>query len=378
MTGEPIPSLDENQPTICLNMIVRNEEHVIERCLASVRPLIDHWLVVDTGSTDQTRRTIREYLSDVPGELVEREWQDFATNRTEAITLAAGRADYLLVIDADEVLEAAVDFRMPFLEADCYSVCHVIEGSSVSFFLPQIFRNALPWRFEGVLHEALVCDVPHTRERLPGLSTRGYFDSARNADSKAKYLADCQLLETVVDAEPDNARAVFYLAQSYRDAGLSVKALQAYRRRAEMGGWEEEVWYALYQIGWLLERLGAERGDVADAYLQAWEWRPRRAESLCELARYHRINGDHHRAWLVAECAAGMPKPEEEHLFLDESVYRWRVLEELSLARYHTGRLDESREAWQQLLLSAELPPEDRARIESNRRWFQPSRPDIS
>ncbi len=356
--------------TICLNMIVRNEERVIERCLASVRPFIDSWLVIDTGSTDQTRRLIRDFLSDLPGEAVKREWKDFATNRTEAINLAAGRADYLMVIDADEVLEPAADFRMPRFEADCYAVRHVIEGSTVSFFLPQIFRNGLPWRYEGVLHEALVCDLPYNSERLQGLSTRGYFDSHRNADPKAKYLADCELLEAVVDSEPNNARTVFYLAQSYRDAGLPIKALQAYRRRAEMGGWEEEIWYALYQIGVILERVGAERADVADAYLEAWERRPQRAESLCELARYHRANGEFHRAWMAAECAAAMPKPDEEHLFLDESVYSWRILDELSLSRFHTGRLEEAREAWKQLLLSAELPPEDRKRIEDNGRWF--------
>jgi len=353
-------------------MIVRNEERVIEHCLASVRPFIDNWLVVDTGSTDQTHRLIRDCLSDLPGEVVQREWRDFASNRTEAIALAAGRADYLMVIDADETLEPAEGFRMPGLDADCFSVRHVIEGSSFSFFPPQIFRSSLPWRYEGVLHEALVCDLPYTSERLEGLSTRGYFDSARNADPKAKYLADCRLLETVVGSEPENIRAVFYLAQSYRDAGLLIKALQTYRKRVEMGGWEEEVWYALFQIGVILERVGAERADVADAYLEAWERRPQRAESLCELARYHRGNEDFHRAWMAAECAAALEKPEEECLFLDESVYGWRALDELVLARFNTGRLHEAREAWNRLLLSADLPAEEQQRIEENGRWFAP------
>src|SRR5262249_23581331 len=99
--------------SICLNMIVRNEAPVIRRCLASVRPLIDHWVIVDTGSTDGTQDIIREYLRDLPGELHERPWQNFPHNRNEALALARGRADYTFFIDADELLEIAPDFALP-------------------------------------------------------------------------------------------------------------------------------------------------------------------------------------------------------------------------------------------------------------------------
>ncbi|MCJ2050481.1 glycosyltransferase, partial [Methylobacterium sp. J-070] len=51
-------------------MIVKNEAHVIRRCLESVRPIIDHWVIVDTGSTDGTEEVIRAALADVPGTLV--------------------------------------------------------------------------------------------------------------------------------------------------------------------------------------------------------------------------------------------------------------------------------------------------------------------
>src|SRR5215467_9277232 len=96
--------------TICLSMIVRNEAHVIRRCLASVLPIIDHWVIVDTGSTDGTQDVVREFMHARPGTLVERAWVDFGHNRTEAFEYARQHADYVLVIDADETLQVAENF----------------------------------------------------------------------------------------------------------------------------------------------------------------------------------------------------------------------------------------------------------------------------
>ena len=76
---------------LCLNMIVKNEAHVIRRCLDSVRPHITHWVIVDTGSTDGTQALIRDHFRDIPGALHERPWRDFGHNRTEALELARGK-----------------------------------------------------------------------------------------------------------------------------------------------------------------------------------------------------------------------------------------------------------------------------------------------
>ena len=90
-----------DKKTVCLNMIVKNEARVIEKCLASVKPLIDSWVIVDTGSSDDTQSIIRKYMADLPGELHEKPWVNFAHNRNEALQLAKEKADYVLLIDAD-------------------------------------------------------------------------------------------------------------------------------------------------------------------------------------------------------------------------------------------------------------------------------------
>ena len=214
-------------------MIVKNESRVIRRCLDSVRPFIDTWVICDTGSTDGTQDIVREHLKDIPGELHERPWRDFGHNRTEALELARGKADYTLVIDADEVLIAAPDFQMPALTADEYQNPAFGWRRRTSFFLSQLVRSALPWRYVGVLHEVIICDQAHSTARLEGLTTKGLFDGARNTNPQRSQ-ADAALLEAALQNEPNNARYVFYLAQSYRDAGELPRSIEAYERRATM------------------------------------------------------------------------------------------------------------------------------------------------
>src|SRR6266567_5123663 len=97
--------------SLCLVMIVKNEAEVIQRCLASVKPFIQHWVICDTGSTDRTREVVREALAGISGSLHDVPWRNFGWNRTQALELARGKADYHLLLDADMTLNVSGDFR---------------------------------------------------------------------------------------------------------------------------------------------------------------------------------------------------------------------------------------------------------------------------
>ena len=99
----------------------------------SVTPLIDSWVIVDTGSTDGTQKIIREYLKDIPGNLYERPWVNFSHNRNEALELAKGKADYILFMDADDKLSFQSPVQTP--RTDRRFLCDrlSIARSSVSF-----------------------------------------------------------------------------------------------------------------------------------------------------------------------------------------------------------------------------------------------------
>jgi glycosyltransferase involved in cell wall biosynthesis len=352
-------------PGICLNMIVKNESRVIRRCIDSAKPFISHWVIVDTGSTDGTQQIVEQALAGIPGELCQRPWKDFGHNRTEALDLARGKAEYTLVIDADEVLEARQGFRMPALVCDSYQIRTDYAGTS--YPRTQLVRSALDWRYVGVLHEYVTCPDARTQGAIDGLVCVPYTDGARASDPD-KYKKDAAVLEAALEAEPDNLRYAFYLGQSYRDAGELEEAIAAYERRIAMGGWEEEVWFSMFQVARLKERLGEPENVVTMSYLRAHQFRPERAEALCDLARYHRLAGKYALAYLFASAAHQTPRPGDT-LFVDETVYAWRAADELSIAAYYRGEVRLALDLAQGLLASGRLPESERERVQSNVGW---------
>src|SRR5947209_12275693 len=219
-------------------MIVRDEAAVIERCLASARPYIDAWVIVDTGSSDATPALVQRALAGAPGALHHRPWRDFGHNRTEALQLARGQGDYLLFIDADETLRAPEGFAWGVLDAPAYHL-HAEYGVT-RYSRPALLDARLDWRWEGVLHEYPVATppVPFAQLEWPRIVVRQ--DGARSRDP-AKLEKDAQVLREALAREPGNARYAFYLAQTYRNAGDLARAREAYWHRFRMPGWEEET-----------------------------------------------------------------------------------------------------------------------------------------
>lgn len=352
--------------TICLNMIVRNEAHVIRRCLDSLRPVIDSWVIVDTGSTDGTQEIIREHLRDVPGELFERPWVNFAHNRSEALELARGRGDYVIVIDADETLQLSDGFVLPRLTADSYNVEMLYGG--YTYYRKQLVRNALPWKYSGVLHEYIQCDQAQSEEVLHGLRTMPRHDGARARDPHT-YERDAEILEQALLDEPDNTRYVFYLAQSYRDGGNLDEALRCYRRRAQMGGWTEEIWFSLYQLAQIEERKKSPWPEVMQLYLDAWQFRPDRAGPLFRIGMHYQAARQYATSLLFLAKAMQIPMPEGNRLFVERALYDYMIAVEYAVASYYAGDHVAAIETNNNLLRSGLLPPHAFDHVTRNRRY---------
>jgi cytochrome c-type biogenesis protein CcmH/NrfG len=164
------------------------------------------------------------------------------------------------------------------------------------------------------------------------------------------------------------ARGALRRAESYRDAGKPRLAREWYDKRAVMGGWDEEAWYSSYQSARLAELLGEAKEQVIAAYLRAHESRPARAEPLVALARYCRLNGEFHNAYVFATAANRISMP-ADRLFVDVSAYAWAAKDELALAAFYTGKVAEAAGIWRSLLDATGLAAAERPRIEENLRF---------
>lgn len=346
-------------------MIVKNERHVIERCLASVKPVISHWVIVDTGSTDGTQDAIREYLRDIPGELIERPWVDFAHNRSEALGYAAGKADYLITIDADEVLTFAEGFEWPELIEDGYKIETRFGG--LSYRRIQILKNTGDWYYKGVLHEHIASTTPKSIGVLPKVVNLPSRDGARSADPN-KFKRDALTLEKALLEEPENSRYVFYLAQSYRDAGEYDAALKHYQRRAQMQGDPEEVWCSLYQAALMQILLGESREKVLHALLEAYAYGPDRAEPLYKIAAYYRELRSYPLAQLFIQPARNIPYPEGA-IFVEKAVYDYLIPFEHAICCYWSGQHAEAIRVNNQILATPSVAPEIFDQAIKNRRY---------
>ncbi|HEY0087304.1 MAG TPA: glycosyltransferase [Candidatus Lokiarchaeia archaeon] len=294
-------------------MIVKNESIVIERCLESIKNVVDSFVIVDTGSSDNTIEIIQKWgqKNKIPGNVYSSSWISFGANRTEALKLAQNKSDYLLLLDAD-IVAVLGNFQKQNLNADAYYIRYTGSNDYAQMLL---VKNQDGLHYVGVTREYLAGNFK-TVETLNTIQILHYCDGNNQQD---KFLRDIKLLTQGIIDEPTNSRYYFYLANSYRDLENYEKAIEYYLKRVDMGGWAEEVYYAAYQLGLCHEKLN--RVNAAKYYyLSAWEYRPTIAESLYCLANLCRRRKEYRQAYMFVNEALKITYP-KDLLFICKPIY---------------------------------------------------------
>ena len=375
-----------NRPTVTLCMIVKDETHVIEQCLKSMAKHIDRYDITDTGSTDGTQDLIKKTMEelDIPGEVHQSDWKGFGDHngktgsRTESLRNAQkSGADYAWVIDADDYMTG--NFKYPNeMTADSYAVS--MGRAEFGWWRNQIFKLEHDWNYIGVLHEYADC-TSTPREQLKFERIEGdYRVVARTEGNRnigvspiEKYKRDAETLEKALEDEPKNERYQFYLGQSYFDSQQWEKALEAYEKRVELGGWPEEVYYSLLRCAIIKGMLERPQEEVAQAFLECFASRPIRAEPLWFLSRLYRMADKPAIAYLYARMAAEIPYPKQDILFIQNDVYSWSVLDEVGSTAFYAGFPEVGLAACKKLLAfpPGVLPIEHKQRVFDNMKSYE-------
>ena len=324
-------------------MIVKNEAKVILRLLQSVAPWVDDYVICDTGSTDNTPQLITEFFEQkhIPGLIFHEPFIHFEHNRNVALRRAVevSRSNYLLLVDAD--MELIVRPNCSILrELGDHDYYQLVQGSnSFRYLNTRIIRRDAGFTYHGVTHEYM--DVP-TGASLGYIHSKDVFvhDIGDGGSKGNKLQRDIRLLEEGLEREPDNVRYHFYLANTYREAGKMEQAIAMYKRRIQLGGWEEEIFMSYYSLGKCYSHMGREDEAVA-AWLNAYQAHPRRLESLYELTRHYRCRSKHHLAAMCYEQARRSQQSHscnpEQFLFAELDVYRYLFDVERLISGYYIG-----------------------------------------
>jgi tetratricopeptide (TPR) repeat protein len=329
---------NENNPTLCLNMIVKNESKIITRLFDSVLPIIDCYCICDTGSTDNTIEIITEYFKNknIPGKIILEPFKNFCYNRTFALNSCVGMSDFLLLMDADMILEVKNFDKKMLNNGDSFTI---LQGNESFYYQNQrIIRNNGLYNYIGVTHEYINTpsdNRPHNIEK----NSLFICDVGDGGSKSDKFERDIKLLLDGIKDEPKNERYYFYLANSYHDSGRFGEAINIYKKRIELGGWVEEVWYSYYRIGLCYKNMGKIENAIF-SWMEGYDFYPFRLEGIYEILYYYRINSKHKLGDILYKLARNILDKNlnrDHYLFLHNDIYTSKIYYEFSVFAAYTG-----------------------------------------
>lgn len=316
---------NQSSSKIILLLMVKNESSIIKRCLSYAINYIDAISILDTGSTDNTIEICKDFLdkSEKPYDINIEMWQNFGYNRTISFQKCQEfckklewdpNTTYALLLDADMCLCPTSAFKDFNLTSNGYSI--IQKNPIIDYYNVRLLKLSYNWKCIGATHE--YWDGSEADKINPNII---YIDDKNDGGCKHdKFERDIKLLQQELKENPDNARTHFYLAQSYKDIGKLYDAIKHYKKRIEIGGWYEEVWYSYYMISKCYMRLN-NPSKMELWGVRAYEYYPKRAENLYMLCNYFRSVSQHFKSYHYYKLGKSISYPSNDCLFIEKNVY---------------------------------------------------------
>jgi hypothetical protein len=289
-------------------MIVKNESKIIQRLLDSVIDLIDYYVICDTGSDDNTKEIIESFFKNKKeGFVFDEKFINFCYNRNVALQKCKGLSDYILLLDADMVLEINslkqtdgkyidkedIELSIVALKNELVYDSYKISQGSENFYYDntRIVKNNGLYSYTGVTHEYISCLQNETSGKI--FKSKLFIKDIGDGGSKIdKFQRDKKLLVQGIADEPDNVRYYFYLANTCRDLGEKDNAIIYYKKRTELGGWYEEKYISCINLYKLIK-------DESRFFwaMESFNYNPRRVEGILELIKHYTIKSNYQTAY---------------------------------------------------------------------------------
>ena len=387
---------------LALNFICKDETPVIQNMLESAKDIVDLIVVNDTGSTDGTQQMIKDFGEkyNIPTYVFERPFDDFESSRNHAMQKLRDVVKELnwnpeqvhgFWFDCDETLVIDSKFNKAQFTKDLYMINTYI--GQMKYTRNTFFKVSKPFRWYGPVHEFIVCDEQNITS---GLAENIHVDVKMTGNSwlgdiAEKYASHSYKLEAYINKNRQDPRWIFYTAQSWHDAA-SIKdnreenderlrrSMKYYRERvSRTDGYAEEIFYAQYRIGTIMRILDEPWHLTHMELLKAYQIDPLRGESIKVIIDHYLQMGEWNMAYLYSKFAKttfhGKNPYPTRLLFVDEATYVWKFAEAHAAASFYTGRMDEAKQTYQEIVnLTKTHPqffsPDDLNKINMNGQFF--------
>ena len=329
---------------LCLNMIVKNESKIIIRLLQSVVKYIDYYCICDTGSNDNTVELITDFCNthNIDGIVIHKEFVDFSYNRNYAYHYLCNTIDnvtHILFLDADMVFDTTLTKQDLIATYIHYDACYLFQGSLKCHYKNiRIVKKNANYKYIGSTHEYFdLCNS----QNIHSISDDVLFikDVGDGGCKKDKFQRDIQLLTNGMIQEPNNARYIFYLANSYKDCGELVNACKYYLKRVDMGGWIQEIWCSYYYLGLSYNKL-KDYKNALWYWTKAFEIFNKRIENLYQIVKYYRVSCQYEIAYsyylLAKRCMHNVSI--DDYLFVEKDVYMYKLDYEYSIFSFYINQ----------------------------------------
>jgi glycosyltransferase involved in cell wall biosynthesis len=320
-------------------MIVKNESNIILRLLNSVKDIVDSYCIVDTGSTDNTVDILNNYFltNNLNYKIIQEPFKNFEYNRNHALKQCKNMADYILLLDADLIINKFSIDKESLNKSHYY----LFQGTESFYYTNvRLIKNDIDlFKYVGLTHEVLICNDDNLSPSIIPINEVFIYDYSDGGSKEDKYSRDIKLLHISISNDPTDSRSYFYLANSYFDIGDIQEAIIWYLKRIELNGWEEEVWYSYYRIG-LSYKILDDNTQFMMNMLIAYDINPNRLENIYEIILYFRTLEKYRIANLFYDKINYILKNKKYNinsLFFHSDVYEYKLLYEYLIIAYYNN-----------------------------------------
>lgn len=321
--------------SVCV--IARDEESTIARTLESVKAIADEIVVVDTGSTDATLEAASRYTKKLFTHPRADEWRErpdlFEFHEARNYALDQCMGDWILSIDCDEELcaEDAPDVRR-ILESAADDIALVMptivmrngDGTEYQRFLAErLLRSGA--RFDGAMHNWVTLPEGTRKAEAPGIridhNRAVKTDEARTRRAEQRVAMAERVFKEKIEADPTDARSLFYLAGTLYDAKRHAEAVEWFGRYFAVSQWPEERYQAAILCAQSFMALD-RRNEIKPLLSAYYTDNYRRAEADLMLGEMAEHDGDLEQALHWYRVASLKPPPVDP-LFVEMAAHTY-------------------------------------------------------